>query len=339
MVKYRYSIRLVLNRVSHKQLVSIQVLRAIAALSVVIGHIIGKVKHEYSEVPDIYLSFWQISAFGVDIFFIISGVVMVLVSQTDSHDIVQIKRFLKHRLFRIYPVYWVAITCYLAMKLTQVGGLSGIDLEHITFSYLLLPTQTSSGGYYPILGVGWTLVFEVFFYVCYAFTMLVALKYRIAVFLLLFVPLMLIGFIIKRGHTIPGYLASIILVSSLVMLSATMALSAPYVSFENLNQWRVIFWGIPSFLLVYAAINLEGSFNHRGFSVLHHLGDSSYTLYLFHAAIFLPVFGAILNYLNLYSLMSIHLVIVFLIFSCVYLGHRVHLTFERPIYLYLKRKY
>ncbi|MCH2055390.1 MAG: acyltransferase, partial [Thalassotalea sp.] len=259
-----------MNRVSHKQLVSIQVLRAIAALSVVIGHIIGKVKHEYSEVPDIYLSFWQISAFGVDIFFIISGVVMVLVSQTDSHDIVQIKRFLKHRLFRIYPVYWVAITCYLAMKLTQVGGLSGIDLEHITFSYLLLPTQTSSGGYYPILGVGWTLVFEVFFYVCYAFTMLVALKYRIAVFLLLFVPLMLIGlssgtsnafvnmyfsplllefmagmligFIIKRGHTIPGYLASIILVSSLVMLSATMALSAPYVSFENLNQWRVIFW-------------------------------------------------------------------------------------------------
>ncbi|MBC7004742.1 acyltransferase, partial [Photobacterium sp. BZF1] len=89
---------------SFTYLSSLQILRGIAAIIVMLGHIVGKIKHEYPQesIPDYFLSFWKVSAVGVDVFFVLSGIVMVLVTSNYSNDTSYIRDFLKKRFVRIY---------------------------------------------------------------------------------------------------------------------------------------------------------------------------------------------------------------------------------------------
>ena len=139
----------------------IQALRFIAAIMVVCTHSFLYASERLGQG-----SFsWAVGAKGVDIFFVIIGFVMVissryLVSVDDGW-----KEFFKKRLIRVAPLYWAATSFKLIVLLLAANFVlhAKLDWWMILKSYFFIPSHNIDGEIKPFLGVGWTLVFEMFF--------------------------------------------------------------------------------------------------------------------------------------------------------------------------------
>lgn len=135
-----------------KVIFSIQSLRALAALAVVVVHAADGAaansgNRHFGEVA-------SIGAAGVDVFFVISGFIMYV---TACSRPITPQRFLLDRFSRIVPLYWVAT--FLLMAVLVVGKAPIPDIRYLLASLALVPVDPL-----PYLGVGWTLVYEMFFY-------------------------------------------------------------------------------------------------------------------------------------------------------------------------------
>jgi len=129
---------------------NLQLLRGLAAMAVVFYHT------AFLLPGDIHTDFK-----GVATFFVISGFIMCFISEKDP------SRFFARRLLRIVPLYWV---CTLALELfTRNFGFLEVWRWHADFaqdflrSLLFFPSQE-----HPLLGVGWTLNLEMYFYAIFA---------------------------------------------------------------------------------------------------------------------------------------------------------------------------
>jgi len=168
---------------------NVQVMRAVAALSVVFGHAL----HESLRfgVPDWLrqLELWP-WGIGVDLFFIISGFIMMATAGSTFGQSGAGWLFMKRRLLRIAPSYWFFTTLMLGAVLLLPTKLDTASFtpQHALLSYLFIPHFAPSGKLQPLLGLGWTLVYEMFFYLAFAF----ALQWRKAVGL----PLLLASFVL-----------------------------------------------------------------------------------------------------------------------------------------------
>jgi peptidoglycan/LPS O-acetylase OafA/YrhL len=129
-------------------ILSIQMLRAVAALSVVLFHI----------------NFIGVGAFGVDIFFVISGFIMCHIAARERGD------FFLGRLIRIVPLYWTATLCIFAIAVYRPTLLQSTpsDLPTLRDSLLFIPHARPNGMAWPTLFLGWTLNYEMFFYAIFA---------------------------------------------------------------------------------------------------------------------------------------------------------------------------
>ena len=129
-------------------LYSIHFLRFVAATGVVVHH------------SDVLLR-WNImvGSAGVDLFFVISGVVIGLSTPPEM----SIRDFLVRRLIRIFPLYWLALAAWIAYSV-GTGGV--MPLEEAVRSALLIPDLSRT--WFPVYVPAWTLVFEIFFYVVFA---------------------------------------------------------------------------------------------------------------------------------------------------------------------------
>ncbi|KPZ22961.1 acyltransferase family protein [Pseudomonas tremae] len=146
-----------------ERLYSLQGLRGIAVLGVVLFHMMS-VESKYSGgdilLPPM-LDFFQL---GVDLFFVISGFVMVIVSRARFQSGVEAQRFLFNRVSRIYPTYWLYFFITLAVFLVQPGMVnSGHGSSNLLMSFLLLPNDKVL-----LVMVAWSLVFELWFYVVFS---------------------------------------------------------------------------------------------------------------------------------------------------------------------------
>jgi peptidoglycan/LPS O-acetylase OafA/YrhL len=141
-----------------KKLESIQILRAIAALAVVIFHshfVIGSFPAEYKvTVPFI----GKYGYLGVDLFFVISGFIIAHITSGRPFSILD---FTARRFFRIYPIYWAfcLLSFYLYANRGLYFGPKELTLENLLASLAILPIDGS-----PAYGVGWSLEHEIIFY-------------------------------------------------------------------------------------------------------------------------------------------------------------------------------
>lgn len=154
-----------------KRLDHIQALRGVAALMVVMSHLFI-IEQKYS--VDQILGDWAIYGMaGVDLFFVISGFIMVYVMWDRPRGAKAAGEFLWGRASRIYPLYWIVSLVLLALWFVRPDMVfSSIDAPpDILKSFALFPHERE-----PLLAVGWTLVHEMYFYLVFAGIMLLPRK-------------------------------------------------------------------------------------------------------------------------------------------------------------------
>ena len=266
-----------------RKLRSIQVLRGLAACSVV-------VLHSYLRGGDVHPNEFRLGAAGVDLFFVISGFIMANVSIGRTW-----RQFLADRLWRIYPMWWIAAIPWLsALQRGRDSVLSTVTLWPVWGASFAYPT--------PLLG--WTLCFEMLFYAA----MTLALATRPAIPLaLLAVTLVLaqatnVDFFAFTGNPlILEFLAGVVIAKLprderiglplLAMAAAGFAI-APLDFFTlfiadnpHVAVLRALFWGLPAAMAVYACLCLDRRFASRSWNIPVLLGDASYSIYLFHLTV------------------------------------------------------
>lgn len=290
----------------------VQALRFIAAMLVVYTHAMWMVSdrillHTTEE-------YWRPGMSGVDLFFVISGFVMAISSRNLVGRVEGWKIFLTRRIIRIVPLYWIATTFKLALLLAipSLVHNTPLDFYYVLASYLFIPTFFSTGFMIePLMPVGWTLNYEMLFYLLFAlalFLRLPVLKFTASVFILFtvinvfstpefaygygylnpimleFVMGMLIAELCKRGFTIKPWIGIVAVMISFAIM---------FTSGDYPIWWRWVYWGLPSMVIVGVVTLSEQKLRKHIPQLITTLGDSSYSIYLFHTFV-IPALGMII---------------------------------------------
>ncbi len=286
---------------------NIQVLRAFAATVVVVFHT------GYT-LPGLH----PFGSFGVDVFFVISGYIMarILDPRSDSNS----DHFFRRRVIRIVPPYWFfTILLYLAaLRLPTLMGSTRATGTELVKSLFFIPFTKGSGVIQPLLFIGWSLNYEMFFYLALAVGVLLTAhrphwdRYATWIGAAIVLAVMAISlpfadrnvfasfysrdlvteFVLgilayylcraipdQRAASLRIPLLCLALVSAFLLIY-TQATRMPGFSIPMLS--RLLGLGIPSFLLVCAASLLSQAGWDVNLRALVLVGDASYILYLIH---------------------------------------------------------
>lgn len=313
----------------------IQVLRVLAALLVVITH---STFYAFERLDsNVYV--WRYGSIGVDIFFIISGFIMISASGIASNKAIKWTAFIKNRLVRIIPMYWLAtILKVVALIIVPSMVLHAVfDIERIFYSFLLLPQVNPDGRYEPLLGVGWTLIYEMFFYV--VFTLALFLKINPIKFVsTLFIFFTIFGIFYK------GDLTAIIVYTNPIILYFVLGMFLFYLN-NMLSQFykycvlmlfTVLFFilicfdvylkSVLAFLIFWLFLIIEPYIHGKVPKVLLFLGEVSYVLYLFHP-LFLPI---IPEFISKYSPSLADICVLISIPIALIVASIIHMMIEKP---------
>ncbi|WP_427452950.1 acyltransferase family protein [Litorimonas sp. WD9-15] len=266
---------------------NLQILRAFAALNVVLFHIIEIGGEQGFAIPALeFLRGW--GANGIDIFFVLSGFIMVYIAELRPRKPVA---FLHSRAVRIVPIYWILTGVgFVAILLTGDFRGEPLAVEAVLASFLFLTRWTTLD--MPILYVGWTLEWEMMFYLIFGLCLL--FKNKTVQFIL---PLIILsGLVVFAGQDsiilefgfgmIIAKLSKLTWAKSyagLLTLAGTALLLASIWIKPDLPQ--PVLWGLPSALLVLGLVNIS----QWKFRLGEHLGDASYSIYLIQVFT-IPVF-------------------------------------------------
>jgi len=333
------------------RLISVQCLRGIAALMVVVHHVLH-------QSPG-FLSVWPTEAWqsGVDLFFVISGFVMVYVtSQREQSP----RRFLTMRAARIVPVYWfyTLLAAGLYYVVPSLFRSNEFSLSHIVLSMLFVPHGKGDLVGIPLVKQGWTLNLEVFFYVLFAIAMAISLKHRTVLAVAALAMIAAVGPFYPIGNTSPivwslfFYTNPIILEFAFGMLIATAFLRGkfdflkpPLAGVLVVSGFlaifilppeceRVLAYGLPAAAVLIGALAFEQHIPIRQ-RFLESVGDASYSIYLVHifAIAVLRKFWP----LSMDGLASLALFLVASIALVVVIGRLSYALIERPSLQFLRK--
>jgi exopolysaccharide production protein ExoZ len=293
-----------------KTLSSIQALRAIAACAVALAHIQGDVNHHMGVS---LLPLLSVGAVGVDIFFVISGFIMVYVSAPMFAAPGAARVFLLRRICRIVPLYWAVTTLYIVIWLWALGRGALPAFDWTLASYLFIP-YPGGNETFPVYSIGWTLNYEMFFYAVFAITLFWSRRGAVAVlagafllwvaagslldlpapakFLANSIVLEFVGGALLGLAYVEGYRVSRLVGSLMVTLAVALlawGFSVDYLPFLIAPVWppRFVGLGVPAFLIVAGAALQEPHARPGALTrLLEQFGDASYAIYLLHPMVF-----------------------------------------------------
>lgn len=327
-----------------RKYLGLQILRITAAFLVLVTH----ATFYASERLDRHFGIWREGGgAGVEIFFVLSGFVMIYSSTKIMNDLNGWKIFAERRIVRIVPIYWIATSIKLLVLLLTTGYVlhAKFNVVQTLDSFFFLPARNSEGGIGPVLGVGWTLNFEMLFYFLFTLALFFRLNvYKVVGTVLALLALgaffrqatwpsvsfymnkmvldffygMVIAKLCLRGKHIPRYIAIPLLGLGFF------ALLAPSVSLGYLEG--LPYYGIAAALIVYSMASLEDSLTRVPRFILY-MADASYAIYLFHPFIapILPV--VLMRFHLLYPWLSVFCSVSLALAG----GCLVHLLIENPI--------
>ncbi|MBI1360893.1 MAG: acyltransferase family protein [Alphaproteobacteria bacterium] len=288
----------------------LQALRAVAAYMVVLFHCFEGLHAEELGIPRM-----TVGAAGVGLFFVISGFIMVYVAGSRETP----PTFIVNRIARIVPLYWAATFAALTLAAIRPWLLPGVsfDLHSILASLAFVPHRDALGELKPILFLGWTLNWEMLFYLLFAISMLAAARFRLLVLSALMTAVFVVGLLAPQNSPLTFYAQPIlydfiygcliatgmrspvvgpmlkrlpawtlILVGATALLATVLLPESADTGFPVSNWTRPLLWGIPAALVVLGVVTLDLSLPPAKIPTLKALGDASYSAYLLHPLVF-----------------------------------------------------
>jgi exopolysaccharide production protein ExoZ len=328
-------------------LLGVQALRAVAALMVVGYHAVNQWTQQMpGHLPGDY---WPNGAAGVDVFFVISGLVMTLSFQRNAGRPDAAWIFARDRIVRIVPLYWIATTLKIlaVLAVPALATRTTLDPLYVAGSYAFLPVRDAAGLIQPVLPVGWTLTYEMLFYILVAAALIaraplawICVPVLLALGALGFVlppdsffdPIMYefifgiaIGYAIPRLQSLPAAVGVIVGPVALVLLAVV-----PIVH----PSARPLTWGIPAACAVAAAVSSEAVLRRHLPRWLLAAGNASYATYLIHGFA-IPVVFILVRSIPVGAAGLACMIAISLIVSAI-AGQVTHLIVEQPVLLRLR---
>lgn len=330
---------------------NVQVLRAIAACFVLAAHTFQGLNEPHVDGA------WGFGVYGVDLFFVISGFVMVY---TTARKPVTPAAFFSNRVIRIVPLYWALTFLVYALVIVapSLFKATSSDPVELLKSLFFVAFEKSNGQVQPTLFLGWTLNYEMFFYALFAAGLTIrSVKTRVLTICAVLALLALIGGTVPADAPVAHFYTSSLMLefgygmliglvyerigsrpSSLATGAVLIAIGLAFLVLgpRDFGDLRFLTAGLPAAAVVWGAISLEV----RGWRItspaLLLLGAASYSLYLTHM---FPV-GAIEHVAGRMALDHGWLVPAIAVLSfaaAIATGVAVHLVLERPVDRALRR--
>lgn len=280
------------------KLQNLQVLRGISALLVCGYHFVQHLNQPGFPLGDILFSK---GALGVPVFFVISGFIMAYTTQNiqlNNQNIgQQIGVFLKKRIIRIVPLYYLLTFSWLIIGGSIALAFHGELFERLWHSLFFLPQKDIP----PILFVGWSLNSEMFFYIIFSLSFLFLSKRYWFVFLF-FIVAIILGFFIDFESAYLKMIFNLINIYFLIGIAFALVFHKIKIS----KNWAIIISsvGISAFLallfsallnpenpwttisiitlVVFSFLLMDYILNIKPPKFWIHLGNISYSLYLVH---------------------------------------------------------
>ena len=335
---------------SQPVLLNIQVLRFLAASAILLSHTADLLIPKQSW-------FWAVPwTAGVDVFFVISGFIMAHLTRNQFGRNGASRQFLLRRLARIVPAYWF-FTLLLAVIILASGGRirnSVASLDVMLSSIFFIPWPRIDGKLNPLLAQGWSLNFEMIFYMAFSAALIFrsgrlylvagmvllasshwlvpeswfALKFWTRPIILEFVIGIGLAHIHARGIRM-GWLSAV----TCLLLSVAIFKLAP--AAQDNDYLRLIKIGIPAAL--FAAVFIL-SREPTGAGPMRKLllfgGDASYAIYLSHT-LTMAAFVAVWQRL---PIAAPWLGTLLAVLASLGVAMAFHAIIERPFNLWLKRR-
>ncbi len=313
---------------------SLQLLRFLAALSVVFFH----------------MPIFKGSSIGVDIFFIISGFIIPFILEKNDNN------FFIKRIIRILPLYWLLTILIFISKILFPNIFSYIDVNLIDLfkSLFFIPiySEIEDRIIYPIIMVGWTLNYEMFFYFIVTISLFISKKNYIYLVILNIIFLFLLGNIYQDKNYLFLYISNSIILEFVLgiilyliyinfnlfnnvykIVITVILIYISFILFSN-NEIRFLSQGLPSFFIVLFFLQINKFIKKNNF--INSMGLISYALYLIHPY-FLSLNEKIIIYFE-FKQTLIYLSYIIYLIIVIGTSFFIYMFFEKNIINYLKKK-
>jgi exopolysaccharide production protein ExoZ len=273
-------------------------------------------------------------AFGVDLFFIISGFVMMYSTNFS------VKNFFLKRVIRIIPLYWIFTIGVFAIAIIYPELLNNTkaNFSELIKSLLFIPFNKNGTGHFPILFLGWTLNYEIYFYLIFGVCSIFFYKVRDLV-CSLFLILIVIIFNSNQSFILGVYSNPIVVEFIFGMIAYRTLWLKKYdihsllliflcvITLSMFPQSRAITLGLPMLVIFYIFhFFFSGK---KMLNSIYYLGGCSYSLYLTHPYIIQSVD----NFTNLFNNnLTLDIFLIFVSFSlCISFALFVFIFFESKL--------
>ena len=336
-------------------LYNLHLLRVIAALGVVYFHT--------TSVAGLVLD-WDVGSRGVDVFFVISGFIIAYIGTSKP------QQFFLRRIIRVVPFYWAATAFVFAMAAVapSLFHTTTASVPHLVTSLLFIPHELK-GEMQPTLLLGWSLNYEMFFYVWFALSLRISPRWSPLLCTGWLIAIMLAIHAATATSPIAAFYARPIILEFcfgiavfyifrwcsarrdalarapglrallLVLLVGNLIAIAVFEEYYRDVVPRYLIAGIPSFFIVLSALLLERVF---GLStrnkLMYLLGESSYIIYLVHPYIIFTFLRVVAKGAAAWSSPALAVLILGLLALTSAISIAIHVWFEKPVMAFLRAR-
>ena len=337
-------------------LYNLHLLRVIAALGVVYFHTTSEAGLRLD---------WDVGSRGVDVFFVISGFIIAYIGTSKP------EQFFRRRLIRVVPFYWAATLFVFAMVAVapQLFRSTTASVPHLIASLFFVPRMAPTGEMQPTLILGWSLNFEMFFYVIFALALGISRRWS---------PVICVGWIVAfviaihafaTGSDAMNFYARPIVLEFCYGIGVFYLFDWCSARKDQLARSAALEWlliallvgglvvlnvleeyyrgelprhlaaGIPAFVIVASALLLERVYGLASRNrLIYLLGEASYIIYLVHPYIVFTVLRVVVKNAGALSSPVLALLILGLLALVSVISIAIHLMFEKPVMAFLRAR-